>query len=54
VRGHLYRLVAPTGTNAIICTGGISGTNEKSGIGYMCHSLVVDESLRNVYNIVLI
>jgi hypothetical protein len=34
--------MAPTGTNAIICTGGQNTRyKQKSGLGYMCDSLVV-------------
>jgi hypothetical protein len=41
-KGHLYPVVAPTGTDAPICTGGkILDTNEKSGQGQMPDSLVV-------------
>jgi hypothetical protein len=42
VIGNLYQLVAPTSTNAIICTSGkIPCTNGKSGLEQMSDSVVV-------------
>jgi hypothetical protein len=54
VRAHLYRLMAPTVTNAsFVPVEKIPGTNEKSGQGQIPDSLVVIRSVLDVYVLII-